>query len=79
MSLDSQLWEQLQAHGVYESHMRMLLRLLQTQRNGSWAWDFANGTICQCDSRLKFPSREREVTRVCDALLGGDEITDKCL
>ena len=72
MSLDAQLWQQLQDHGIYEAHLRMLLRLLEVQRNGWWGWHYVNGQITQCDARLTFPSREYEVARVSDVLLEGN-------
>lgn len=73
MSLNAKLWNDLQEHGVYESHLRMLLRLLQVQRNGFWGWHYVNGQITQCDARLTFPSRDYEVARVHEALLDGNE------
>lgn len=74
MPIDPHLWDALQAHGVTEAHLDMLLRLLQVQRNGSWAWHYVNGQLTQCDARLTFPSRGYEVSRVCDVLLGGESL-----
>jgi hypothetical protein len=70
MSLDAELWAELQAHGVREAHLLMLLRLLQIQRNGWWGWHYVHGMVEQCDARLVFPSREVEVERVSEALCG---------
>lgn len=72
MSLDARLWEQLQEHGVYEAHLRMLLRLLSTQRNGWFGLHYVHGQIRECDARLVFPAREYEVERVGDTLLGSE-------
>lgn len=69
MSLDTRLWADLETHGVTEAHLRMLLRLLQTQRNGWWGWNYVNGHVNQCDARLVFPSREYEINRISDVLL----------
>ena len=52
----------------------MLLRLLQVQRNGSWAWHYVGGQLSQCDARLVFPARGYEVARVCETLLGGESV-----
>lgn len=67
--LSAALWEALEHHGVTEAHLEMLLCLLQMQRNGSWAWHYVQGQLTQCDLRLTFPAREREVQRVCDGLV----------
>lgn len=74
MSLDPGLWTALEAHGVTQAHMDMLLRLLEVQRNGSWGWHYVNGQITQCDARLTFPSRAYEVARVRELLLDGESL-----
>ena len=74
MKLDPQLWAALEEHGVTEAHLTMLLRLLQVQRNGSWAWHYVGGQLSQCDARLVFPARGYEVARVCETLLGGESV-----
>ena len=70
MSLDAQLWDGLLAHGVTEAHLGLLLRLLESQQNGSWAWHYVAGRLMQCDARLTFSARGHEVVRVAEALLG---------
>jgi hypothetical protein len=70
--LDPTLWADLETHGVHEAHLRMLLRLLQTQRNGWWGWQYAGGHVKQCDARLVFPSREEEVSHISGLLLEDD-------
>ena len=52
MEIDPHLWDALQAHGVTEAHLDMLLRLLQLQKNGAWSWHFAHGQLSQVDLRL---------------------------
>ena len=74
MTLDQELWEALQEHGVTPAHLEMLLRLLQVQRNGSWAWHYVNGQILQCDVRLLFPSSAHEVQRVSETLFSGESV-----
>lgn len=74
MSLDAQLWEGLEAHGVTQAHMAMLLQALQVQKNGSLAWHFVHGTLTQCDLRLVFPSRAYDVASVSDVLLDGNRV-----
>lgn len=74
MSLDPGLWAQLQAHGICEGHLHMLLRLLEVQRNGWYGWHYVNGQVTQCDARLVFPSREYEVARVSEVLLDGNGV-----
>jgi hypothetical protein len=69
MKLDPALWAALEDRGVSLAHLEMLLRVLETQRNGCWAWHYVNGHLTQCDLRLTFPSRRADVTRVSDALL----------
>lgn len=71
MTLDLAVWEGLEAHGVTHEHLVMLLRVLQTQRNGSVAWHFAHGQLCTCDLRLTLPGRRADVARVSDAVLAG--------
>lgn len=74
MSLDAKLWEQLEAHGLTQAHMDMLLQALSVQKNGSLAWHFVHGNLTQCDLRLTFASRRAEVARVCEAVLDGDGV-----
>jgi alkylhydroperoxidase/carboxymuconolactone decarboxylase family protein YurZ len=66
--LDVHVWEALEAHGVTEEHMAMLLKLLAVQRNGSIAWHFVHGQLSQCDCRITFPSRRAELARVSEAV-----------
>lgn len=70
MPLDTALWDDLQRHGVNEAQLRMLLKLLQVQRNGSWTWLYQQGYIGACDLRLTFSSKDFEVQRADDMLLG---------
>jgi hypothetical protein len=72
MSLDPQLWENLEAHGVAEEHLELLLRLLALQKNGSWTWHFQHGSLGQCDVRLTFAPKRTEVSRVGEALEDGN-------
>ena len=75
MRLDSSLQatlDGLDKHGVTTAHLEMLLRLLEIQRNGSWLWNFTNGSIVQCDLRVTFSGRRYEITRVSDALFEGN-------
>lgn len=72
MSLDARVWTALEQHGLSQSHLEMLLSLLETQRNGSVSWHVVAGRLSQCDLRLVFPSREYEVARVSDVLLDGN-------
>ena len=74
MPLDAQLWEHLQEHGVYEYHLRMLLRLLQVERQGYWGWHYAKGRVVQCDARFLFSAREEDVDQVSAALFEGDGV-----
>jgi hypothetical protein len=69
MSLDVQVWKSLEAHGVMQEHLQMLLRALETQRNGCLAWHFVHGQLSQTDLRLVFPSRRTELARVTEGLL----------
>lgn len=69
MKLDPALWTALEEHGLSEAHMAMLLRALETQRNGSLAWHFAHGHLTQCDMRVVFPARRGDVARVSEAVL----------
>jgi hypothetical protein len=71
MSLDTHLWEALQAHGVTEAHLDMLLRALDLHRNGSLTWHFGQGQLSQCDLRVVMPSKWADMQRVSDALLDG--------
>jgi hypothetical protein len=74
MSLDTHLWEALEAHGVTESHMDMLLRALDLQRNGSLTWHFARGTLVQADLHIVVPSRQIELARVSDGVLDTERL-----
>ena len=74
MRLDPELWSTLEAHGVSVEHMTMLLRLLETQRNGSWSWHYVSGRLQQCEARLVLPSREHEIARVCAALFDDNSL-----
>jgi hypothetical protein len=69
MSLDLHIWTNLEAHGVTQAHLEMLLRALETQRNGSLGWHFVHGRLSQCDLRLMIPSRSYEVARVTESVL----------
>jgi hypothetical protein len=71
MSLDRQLWEDLQAHGITESYLVLLLRLLEIQRNGSWTWHYTSGKLTLCDARVTFAAREGEVAHMTEALREG--------
>lgn len=71
MSLDPQLWQALEEHGLTPAHLAMLLQALVMQKNGSLAWHFVHGSLTQCDLRLVFPSRRGEVQRVCETVLDG--------
>jgi hypothetical protein len=72
--LDSHVWEALEAHGVTEEHMEMLLRLLLLHKHGTWAWNFQHGSLGQCELRVMFASRRAEVARVGEALLDGASV-----
>jgi hypothetical protein len=74
MSLDPQLWEALEAHGLSQEHMEMLLQMLALQRNGHLSWHFVHGNLTQCDLRMTFPSRRAEVSRVCGAVIDGASV-----
>jgi hypothetical protein len=69
MKLDEHLWDALQAHGLSEAHLDMLLRALDLQRNGSLAWHFAHGQLCKCDLHLTFASRQRDVDHISEGML----------
>jgi hypothetical protein len=69
--LDRRLWDNLEAHGLTEAHLELLLRALELQRNGSLAWHFVHGQLSQCDLRMTFPSRRADQVRVCEAVLDG--------
>ena len=55
--LDQALWHELETHGVSTTHMEMLLRLLQLQKNGAWSWHFVHGQLSQVDLRLVSSAR----------------------
>ena len=74
MELDPHLWDALQAHGVTEAHLDMLLRLLQLQKNGAWSWHFVHGQLSQVDLRLVSSARAYDVARITDALLDGSSV-----
>jgi hypothetical protein len=74
VNLNAHLWEQLHEHGVTEAHLAMLLRLLQVQRSGSWAWHYVNGQLTHCDVSLVIPARGYEVNRISEALLGREPV-----
>ena len=74
MEIDPHLWDALQAHGVTEAHLDMLLRLLQLQKNGAWSWHFAHGQLSQVDLRLVSSARGYDVARVSETLLGGESV-----
>ena len=72
MRLDPDLWTSLEHHGVTTAHLEMLLRLLQMQRNGSWAWRYVNGKLAGCEITMMIPARGTEVARVCELFTEGD-------
>ena len=74
MTLDPQLWTQLEAHGVTVDHLELLLRLLELQKNGSWSWHVVHGQVSQCDLRLVSSARAYDVARVSEALLDGGSV-----
>lgn len=74
MSLDPQLWSQLEAHGLSQEHLTLLLSLLQLQKNGSVAWHFAHGTLVHNDIRIVFSNRSYDMQRVGEALLDGNSL-----
>ena len=69
MKLDEHLWDALQAHGLSEAHLDMLLRALETQRNGSLSWHYAHGRLTQCDLRVVFGPGRGDATRVSESVL----------
>ena len=73
MSLDARVWQQLEDRGLTEEHLTMLLSLLQTQRNGCFSVHVVHGQLAQCDLRLVFPSRRREIERVRSELFVGEQ------
>jgi len=74
MSLDLHVWANLEAHGVTQAHLEMLLRALETQRNGSLAWHYSHGQLSTCDLRVTMPAHPGEVARVSEALLDGKSL-----
>jgi hypothetical protein len=74
MTLDPTLWEALQQHGVTVAHLDMLLKLLATQRNGSWSWHFVHGHLSQADLRLVCPARSADVGTVAEVLGEGNAL-----
>lgn len=74
MTLDPALWSALEDHGVCPAHLEMLLRALETQRNGSLAWHYVHGRLTQVDLRVTVPARSYEVARVSAALFEGDGV-----
>jgi hypothetical protein len=71
MSLDLRVWTNLEAHGVTQAHLEMLLRALETQRNGSLAWHYAHGALTQCDLRLVLPSGSYDISKATESVLDG--------
>jgi hypothetical protein len=71
MPLKPQLWDQLQQHGVTESHLELLLVALTLQRNGSVTWHYAQGHLTQTHLHVVIPPRAREVARVAEVLADG--------
>jgi hypothetical protein len=59
---------------VNEAQLRMLLRLLQLQRNGWFGFHFGHGRVRECDLRMTFPGRDYEVERVSDGIAGKDDV-----
>jgi len=68
MSLDPQLWESLQGHGVTEEHLLLLLQILQIQRNGFLALHFVRGRVDHIDTRLIVPNRRVALTDTAEML-----------
>jgi hypothetical protein len=69
--LDAHLWEQLEAHGLSQEHLEMLLRLLVFQKNGSWAWHFRHGSLDHCDLRVTFGPRRVDVVGASEMVVDG--------
>jgi hypothetical protein len=74
MSLDPQLWANLEAHGLHEEHLTLLLRLLEVQKNGSLSWNFVHGHLQQVDARITIASRPIDLLRVGEALGDGTTV-----
>lgn len=74
MTLDPQLWDALQAHGITAAHLDLLCRVLDLQKNGSWSWHFAHGQLSQVDLRLVSSARSYDTVHVCETLLAGESV-----
>jgi hypothetical protein len=72
--LDPQLWEALEAHGLTQEHLEMLLRLLVFQKNGSWGWHFRHGDLDHCDLRVTFGARRADVVEARKAVVDGASV-----
>lgn len=72
MSLNGQLWEKLQARGLREAHLELLLTTLELQRNGHLSWHFVHGRLEQVDLRLILPNTRCDLGRVTEVLTGAE-------
>jgi hypothetical protein len=73
MSLDSRLWERLEARGVSADLLEMLVVVLELDRNGSWCWDYVSGHVVQANARFSVPARTLELRRVTGLLSQGHD------
>jgi len=66
--LSPELWTQLEARGLSEAHLELLLSLLQVERPGHLKMDFVHGHIHQVNANIVVPSRRAPLSDLQEAV-----------
>lgn len=69
MALNPRYWTELEAAGVHDEHLRMLVLMLRAMTNGRVIWHIDAGTVRKCEMSLFMHGKPEEVGRVGEMLL----------
>ena len=65
MALNPRLWSELERCGVHDTHLEMLVRMLQSQENFRITWNGIKGRLERIDMQVSCSSKPFTVHRVC--------------
>jgi hypothetical protein len=66
--LDPVLWANLEARGLSQDHLELLLSLLQVERPGHLKMDFVHGHIHQVNANIVVPNKHLPLSELREAV-----------
>ena len=69
MAFNPQTLSQLEACGVTNAHLDLVVRFFLAQRNGYLYWCGRDGRLDHCELKLSFPAKAYETQRIGELFL----------